>query len=61
MGIRTLLQKAIERETISIEASEGDNNPQVKEMHIEAKARKQAFEATLQALRGDRVGLRLYG
>jgi hypothetical protein len=60
-GTITLLKKAIATTQQSIEAFEGDTNPQTRKMFIEAKARQEAFEATLQAIRGDKFMLRTFG
>jgi hypothetical protein len=60
MGTITLLKKAIANAERSIEAFQGDTNPLTKEMLIQAQARREAFQATLEALRGDAMMLRTF-
>jgi hypothetical protein len=59
MGTRALLSKAIAREESRIAEWEGTTHPQIKDMLVAAKARKEAFEWTLAAMRGDTVWLRI--
>lgn len=55
----TLLKQAITQCDKSIEATTGQQNPQLKEMLIEAKAKREAYQDVLEALRGDTLFLRI--
>jgi hypothetical protein len=61
MGNITLIKNAIRKQERYIASFTGDSNPQVKEMLAEARGRKDALEACLLALRGDRSLLRIMG
>jgi hypothetical protein len=59
--MRSMLTAAIESQKATIATFKGDKNPQVVEMRLKAEGKLEAYEATLLALMGDRVLLKLDG
>ncbi len=57
--MKKLLRAAIAKQEEYIEISEHNQNPQVVAMVIEAKAKRDAYEAVLAAINGDKLWLRM--
>ncbi len=58
--LKVELQAAIAHQDKSVQNLAGDNNPQVAQVRTSAESYREAFQAVLDRINGQRIALKLY-